>query len=191
MKGDDDVDDKEIIDLFWERSEIAITELSRKFESYCLTIALNILSNRSDAEESVNDTYLATWNTIPPSRPKKLSAFLGRITRNIAMDRYDYYKAKKRNGEFDLLLSELDDCISSHDDVETQYEAGETAKQISTFLRGLDTGSRNTFLRRYWYSDSISDISKRFCMSESKVKSMLFRTRKKMKAYLEKEGITL
>ena len=183
------MEDNEIISLFFERSETAITEISKKFNHYCIAIALNILPSRSDAEEIVNDTFLAVWNSIPPNQPTNLSSFLGRITRNIALDKYDYYKAKKRNAEFDLLLSELGDCISSQDNLEEQYEAGQTAKAISLFLRGLDFESRNVFLRRYWYNDSISTLAKRFYMSESKIKSMLFRTRKKLKVYLEKEGI--
>jgi RNA polymerase sigma-70 factor (ECF subfamily) len=145
------------------------------------------LSNRRDAEESVNDAYLAAWNMIPPSRPAKFSAFLGRITRNIALNKYDYNKAKKRNSEFDLVLSELGDCISTYDD----YEEGQIAKAISIFLRNMDSDSRNTFIRRYWYSDSISEVSRRFGMSESKVKSMLFRTRQKLRIYLEKEGVVI
>jgi RNA polymerase sigma-70 factor (ECF subfamily) len=181
------MEDKEIIDLFWERSENAITAMSQKFGHYCKVIALNVLDNRSDAEEIVNDAYLAAWNAIPPSRPDKLSAFLGRITRNIALDRYDYNKAGKRNGEFDVLLSELGDCIPAH----IESETGETARVISAFLHGINANSRNIFVRRYWYSDSISEVSKRFDMSESKVKSMLFRTRKKLKIQLEKEGVFL
>jgi RNA polymerase sigma-70 factor (ECF subfamily) len=184
--GVDNVEDKEIVDLFWARSENAIVETSQKYGNYCMAIARNILSNHNEAEESVNDTYLAAWKTMPPSRPVKLSAFLGRITRNIALNKYDYNKAGKRNGEFDLVLSELGDCISTYDN----YEEGQVAKAISAFLRGLDNESRNTFIRRYWYSDSISDVSKRFGMSESKVKSMLFRTRQKLRTYLEKEGVT-
>ena len=187
LTGDGDLEEREIVDLFWARSEIAIAETSRKFGHYCMAIAQNILSNRNDAEECVNDTYLAAWNTIPPSRPDKLLAFLGRITRNIALDKYDYNKAQKRNGEFDLVLYELIDCIPAQDN----YEEGQTAKAISVFLRGLDVDSRNTFIRRYWYSDSISEISKRFGMSGSKVKSMLFRTRKKLRIHLEKEGVSL
>ena len=108
-----------------------------------------------------------------------------------ALDKYDYYTAQKRNSKFDLLLSELDDCISVPNNVEEEYEAGQVAKIISEFLRSRDYESRNVFLRRYWYADSISDISERFGMSESKVKSMLFRTRKKLKQYLKREGMII
>lgn len=183
--------DDDIVKLFWARSETAISELSSKFGHYCYTIAYNVLSNYQDAEECVNDTYLTTWTIIPPNQPNNLSAFIGRIIRNIALDKYDYNIAKKRNGTFDALLSELDECISSPADVEKQCSEGEIAACISAFLRKLDYENRNVFLRRYWYSDSVSNIAGRFEMSESKVKSMLFRTRNKLRFFLEKEGIEL
>lgn len=183
--------DDDIVKLFLARSETAVAELSNKFGHFCYTIAFNILSNYQDSEECVNDTYLTAWNIIPPNQPRKLSSFLGRITRNIALDKFDYNTAKKRNGEFDLILSELEECISSPADVEKQYNEGETATYISTFLRKLDFEHRNVFMRRYWYADSISDISKRFEISESKVKSMLFRIRNKLRFFLEKEGVEI
>lgn len=183
------MDDENIIDLFWERSELAIAETSTKYGIYCRTIALNILSNHSDAEECENDTYIAAWNAMPPTRPTKLLAFLGRLTRNIALDKYDYNTAKKRNGEFDILLSELEECLHSPNNVETEFESGQVSKAISEFLRTIDSEQRVTFIRRYWFLDSIKDISSKFGISESKVKSMLFRTRNKLKIYLEKEGI--
>lgn len=183
------MEDDKIIDLYWERSEAAITETEKKFGNYCKSIAYHILSNNEDADECVNDTYLALWNTIPPSKPDRLTAFIGRITRNIAFDKYDFNTAQKRNGKFDLILSELGDCITSPDNVESQYLAKQTAKEISNFLRSIDYGSRNVFIRRYWYAESIAEVAERFHMSESKVKSMLFRTRKKLKQYLLKEGL--
>lgn len=185
------MDDEMIIDLYWERSESAIAETSNKYGRYCRAIAFNILANNADAEECENDTYMAAWNTMPSARPNKLLAFLGRVTRNIALDRYDYNKAKKRNGEFDILLSELEDFISAQNNVETEYDAGQVSKLISDFLRSTDAEKRVIFLRRYWFSDSIKDISKQFGMSESKIKSILFRMRKKLKKYLEKEGVVL
>lgn len=185
------LDDEKIVDLYWERTEIAISETSKKYSRYLRTIAFNILSNHLDAEECENDTYIAAWNAMPSARPNKLLAFLGRITRNIALDRYDYNTAKKRNNEFDLLLSELEDFISSPSDVETQFENGELSKAISNYLRTIDSKYRLVFIRRYWYSDSIKSISSHLSMSESKVKSILFRTRKNLKTYLEKEGIII
>ena len=184
--------DYEIVDLYWNRSEIAIKETDLKYGRYCKRIAINILSNNQDAEECVNDAYLGAWNAIPPQRPFSLLSFLGRIIRNIALDRYDYNNAKKRNNKFDVLLSELDECLSqSSDNVENKYEEGEVAKLISDFLLSINSVSRNVFLHRYWYTDSISDIANNYGMSESKVKSILFRVRKKLKKYLEKEGIQI
>lgn len=185
------MEDKEIIDLYWARAETAIEETSKKYGRYCKTIAFRILDSDEDAEECVNDTYMGAWNAMPPQRPSRLLAFLGKITRNLALDRYDYRSAKKRGGGFDLVLSELEDCIPSQDNVAQEYEGSETAKTISSFLKGIDPIHRNVFLRRYWFADSIGDISVRFDMSESKVKSMLFRTRNKLKEHLEKEGTTI
>ena len=185
------MDDDRIVDLYWERSENAISETAIKYGRYCRAIAFNILSNNQDAEECENDTYTAAWNAMPPTRPKKLLAFLGRLTRNIALDRWDYKTAKKRNCEFEVILSELGDCVSLADDVVSQYVAGEIAEYINRFLRSIDVKHRIIFMRRYWYSDSIKDISVRYHMSESKVKSMLYRTRNKLREYLEKEGVVL
>lgn len=185
------MEDERIVDLYWKRSEEAISETSRKYGRYLWQIAYRILNNREDAGECENDTYAAAWSAMPPAYPKNLLAFLGRLARNIALDRYDYNRAKKRNGEFDLLLSELEECLVSPDTVETEMEAGYVAGLISDFLRSLDADSRCMFLRRYWYSDSIRDISRRFGMSDSKVKSNLFRTRKKLKECLNREGVVL
>lgn len=183
------MEDEKIVDLFWERSESAIIETAKKYGQYCKTIAINILGNSEDAKECENDAYHALWNTIPPNRPSVLKAYLGRILRNIAIDKYDYNTAQKRNSKFDLILSELEECIVSPANVELQYEQGEIAKRISEFLWTIDKENRIVFVRRYWYSDSISSIAAQFGMSESKVKSMLFRMRNRLKIYLEKEGV--
>lgn len=185
------MEDDQIIDLFWKRSEQAINEVTAKYGQYCRSIAIHILNNREDAKECENDTYVAAWNTIPPARPNNLKIFLGRITRNIASDKYDYNTAKKRNHEFDLILSELEECLPSSANVESQYEKRELSDALNSFLRSIDQDSRMVFVRRYWYSDSVRTISTRFSMSESKVKSMLFRTRNKLKKHLEEEGFLL
>ena len=153
---------------------------------------MNILQSREDSEECVNDTYLKTWDAIPPQRPEKLSAFLGRITRNLSFNKYKARNTQKRGGaEMELLLSELEDCISSDRSVETEFEAGQLAKLIDSFLSSSKPENRIIFVRRYWYADSIAAISERFGMSESKVKSSLLRTRNKLKDHLEKEGVIL
>jgi len=186
------MDDNMIINLYWERSESAITETANKYGDYCAKIAMNILRNKEDSDECVNDTYFKTWNSIPTQRPNILMAFLGRITRNLSLDKYKKRNAQKRGGnEIELLLSELENCVPSNSDVESEYEKGSIAKIIDSFLYSVDSESRIIFVRRYWYADSIESIAERFNMSESKVKSMLFRTRNKLKIYLEKEGVNI
>lgn len=183
------MEDSRIIELYWQRCESAITETSRKYGKLCRHIALNIVGNFSDAEECENDTYIAAWNAIPPARPNILSAFLSKIARNIALNRYEYNKAQKRNHEFDLILSELEECIADKNTVEKTYEDGMIAAMIDDFLAELTKEKRVIFVRRYWYSDSIRDIAKRMQLSESKVKTVLFRTRKELQQYLAGRGI--
>ncbi|MEK4425983.1 RNA polymerase sigma factor [Solibacillus sp. FSL K6-1523] len=185
------MEDDNIIKLYLQRSQQAVLETKEKYGAYCRAITRNILSNDLDIEECENDTYLAAWNTIPPQIPRKFSVFLGRIARNIALDKHGYNTAKKRNKEFEVILAELEECIAGNDIVESAFEAGEIANVLNQFLYTLDVQSRNVFIKRYWYSASIGDICEQFHMSNSKVKSMLFRTRKKLKFYLEKEGIHL
>lgn len=183
------MEDEKIIDLYWARKETAIRETADKYGRFLVHMAYRILNDHEDAEECENDTYAAAWNAMPSEYPSSLLSFLGRIIRNIALDRYDYKRAKKRNGEFDVLLSELEECVASKETVESQVEAGYVAGVVSEYLRTLDADSRCMFLRRYWYSDSIREIAGRFGVSESKVKSNLFRTRKKLKAYLNERGV--
>ena len=186
------MDDNSIIDLYWERSESAISETAQKYGNYCTTIALNILHNKEDADECVNDTYMKTWNAIPPQRPTTFSAFLGKIARNLSINKYKEYRAQKRGSyEIPILLEELEGCIPSANSIEAEYEAGILVKAIDHYLGLLDPENRIVFVRRYWYVDSISSIASRFQMSESKVKSMLFRTRNKLRIYLEKEGVSI
>ena len=180
--------DQTIIDLFWQRSEDAIRNTSQKYGTYLTKIAMNILHYYEESEECVNDTYLAAWEQIPPDRPQKLLPYLGRITRCLALNRYDYLTAQKRNAEFTVQLTELEECLSRPDTIENEYENGELSSAISAFLRTLDSEKRNIFIRRYWFSDNIIDIARRFEISESKVKSILFRVRKQLKKYLESEG---
>ncbi|WP_341301024.1 RNA polymerase sigma factor [Lysinibacillus sp. FSL H8-0500] len=185
------MEDEKIVALYIQRSQQAIAETKDKYGAYCKVIARNILSSYRDIEECENDTYLAAWHTIPPTIPKRLAVFLGKIMRNIALDRYSYNTAKKRNPEFNMILAELEECIASPYTVETEYEAGEIAKYISQFLYTIDQQSRNLFIHRYWYSYSIAEFAIHFQMSSSKVKSRLFRTRNKLRFYLEEEGVQL
>lgn len=182
--------DQDILNLYWQRSEQAITETAAQYGNYCYSIAYNILSSRQDSEESVNDTYLAAWNTIPPQRPERFSAFLGKITRHISLDRLKYRSREKRGGgEILLCLDELEDCISDRLTAEDPVMKKELLERITAFLAKLPKVERQIFVCRYWYLDSISSIAQRYRFSESKVSSMLHRTRSKLKKTLEKEGV--
>ena len=185
------MEDQGIIALFFERSEQAIEETDKKYGGYCYSIAYNILSNREDSEESVSDTYLAAWNTIPPRRPSFLNAFLAKMTRHISIDRWRKLSAKKRGGgEIILALEELEDCVDTHN-VETELAKKELTRVLNAFLSSLPETERNVFLCRYWYLDSIADISERFAITESKVKTTLCRCRSRLREHLEKGGYTL
>ena len=191
------MEDNQIVDLYWERNERAITESDAKYGSFCAGIAMHILDNAQDAEECVNDTYLRAWNAIPPTRPARLGAFLGKITHNLSLDRYKAKKAAKRGDSLFLVsLDELSECIpagsngfgSGFDD---ETEARRIGECINRFLRKQSGEVRDVFICRYFYSDSIGEIARRFGLSESKIKSMLHRARGKLKKYLESEGIHL
>ncbi len=184
------MNDQGIIDLYFSRSEAAIAQTDAKYGPYCYSIAYNILTNKEDAEESVSDTYMAAWKSIPPRRPAVLSAFLGKLTRNISINRWNARNRYKRGGgEIILALEELDQCVADRMDVETEYNHKETVKAFRRFLDTLPETQRNVFLRRYWCVDTIEDIANSFGFSQSKVKSMLLRTRKQLRKYLEKEGL--
>lgn len=183
------MEDARIVDLYWERSEHAIIETADKYGKYCYTIAYNILSNAEDAEESVNDTYLGAWNAMPTQRPNILSTFLGKITRRLSIDKWRSRSAKKRGGgEISLALDELDSCIPSGQDLEQIIEFQELTGQVNRFLAGLPKTERDVFVSRYWFLMPIKVISRKFEISESKTKTMLFRTRNKLRSCLQKEG---
>lgn len=184
------MDDKAIIDLYWTRSENAISETAAKYGGYCYTIAYNILSNREDSEESVNDTYLAAWNTMPPRRPSVLAAFLGKMTRYISLDHWKKRSRLKRGGgETELCLEELEGCISGTESIEYEMIRKETLASVNKFLDTLPETERKVFLCRYWYLDPVADIAQRFGFTESKTASMLHRTRGKLQKHLTKEGL--
>ncbi|MBQ6695482.1 MAG: sigma-70 family RNA polymerase sigma factor [Lachnospiraceae bacterium] len=185
------MEDSQIIELYWQRSENAIAETSKKYGKLCRHIAMNIIGNFSDAEECENDTYVAVWNAIPPTRPQIFSAFISKIARNIALNRYEYNKAQKRNNQFDMVLSELEECLACKQTVEDAVEEKEVASVLDGFLEGLSKEKRVIFVRRYWYSDSVKEIAKRMQISESKVKTVLFRTRKELQEYLLQHGVTV
>lgn len=185
------MDDSKIIELFYERSEQAIVELSKKYGSVCTKVAENILNNRLDSEECVNDAYLGAWNTIPPQKPNPLLSYICRIVRNLAVKKYHSNTAAKRNSIYDVSLDELENCFPASDSTEDELSAKEIALIIDSFLETLDKENRIMFVRRYWYSDSITDLAKLFRTSNHNVSVRLSRTREKLKKYLIKEGVYL
>lgn len=186
------MDDKSIIKLYFARNQLAISVTDEKYGPYCRSIASDILKNKEDSEECVNDTYMSAWNSIPPKKPDILSAFLGRITRNHAINKYKYNHAEKRgSGTFYEVLDELSDCVSGLDDVEDEVLSGEISKEINAFLKSLTERKRSIFVCRYWYADSISDIAKRFKMKDNAVAMVLFRLRKQLADYLKERGFDI
>ncbi len=186
------MEDQEILALYRERSEAAIAETAAKYGSYCHTVAYNILHNEEDAGECLNDTWLRAWNAIPPKQPDCLGAFLARITRNLALNRYQKQHAGKRGqGQTELALEELKDCLFLPDSVEDRIEEQLLAQSVERFLRGLPKQRRTIFIRRYWYLYSVSQIAAQYGMSENKVALLLFRMRRQLKSHFEKEGIFL
>lgn len=184
------MDDLDIIELYFCRDEKALTETAHKYGNYCYTIAFNVLNSIEDSKETVNDTYFELWNTIPPDRPTFLSAFIGKITRRLAIGRWRKNTAVKRgDGEFEVTLDELSECISDNTNVEKIVEGKLVVSTINEFLKKLPDTERNVFICRYWYADSVKSVAKQFGFSESKVKSMLMRTRTKLKQKLAEEEL--
>ena len=177
-----------IVDLLWQRDESALDSTRQKYGKYCQSIAEGILGSREDAEECVNDAYLRVWQSIPPARPRIFKSFLGRMTRNIALDRYDYNTAEKR-GQTPELLSELGDCIPDTSENESSDTA--LAGAINSFLVSLPERTRVIFMQRYFYGCSVRSIAERYSMSEVNVKVTLLRARAKLRAHLEKRGISI
>ena len=185
------MDDQKIIDLYWERNEDAIRETSSKYGKLCFSVAHNILASREDSEECVNDTYLGVWNALPPHRPLRFPVFISKITRNLALKKFSYASAAKRNPDAVCSLEELGDCVSGQDSVETELENRRIEQAISTFLNQQSEEQRAVFISRYWFFEPIDNICHQTGFSPSKVKSMLSRLRKKLRTYLESEGIEL
>ncbi len=184
------MDDSQIIDLYWKRQESAVSETNKKYRRYLFSIANHILVQYEDSEECVNDTLFGAWNSIPPHKPTILSTYLGKITRRLALKKHRVGTAKKRGGtEADLSLEELSDCIPAGRSIDEQVNNRELAEILNRFLSELPVPQRQAFVCRYWYCESIAEIARRFCWSESKVKMSLLRTREKLRQYLKKEGI--
>ena len=186
------MDDNAIIQMYWDRNDQAICATAEKYGRYCKVIAKNILNNEEDAEECVNDTYLNAWNSMPTHWPERLAAFLGKVTRNIAFNRYKRDHAGKRgSGEVALVLDELLECVSDLDDVEQIIDRRELIKTVNSFVNSLTAEKRNIFVRRYWYADPVSKIAKDRGMLQGSVSKVLERTRKQLKWYLTERGFEL
>jgi len=186
------LDDIDIIALYWARDQRAIAESERSYGAYCRRIADHILARREDTEECVNDTWLRSWNAMPPQRPNRLAAFFGKITRNLALDRWRKDRADRRGGgQLPLALEELGDCVGRRSQIEEELEASETAAAISRFLYAKDKMDRQLFVRRYWYLESIRELEVWSGLRESQIKSRLHRMRRQLGEYLRKEGIPL
>ena len=184
------MEDIKIIDLYWQRSESAISETDKKYGRYCRAIAYGILENNEDAEECVDDTYVATWNSLPPQRPGHLRAWLGRVTQNLSLKRVRASLTQKRGGgEIALAYEELEDCVAGSQHVEREWEAKELVREVEAFLRCLSREDRLAFLYRYWLAWPTASIAKKLGVKESRVTGSLYRSRQKLRGHLEREGL--
>lgn len=183
------MDDSEIIELFFARSESAVTELSLKYGSKCIGLSKRIVGNLEDAEECVNEAYLGVWNAIPPARPAPLVAFVLKIVRNISVNRFEHNIAKKRQSNYQQCLDEFDRTLSDHSDTENEYDSCLLSSYIDEFLDTLDKTSRYIFVRRYWYTDSYADISEATGLREGTIRTRLSRERKHLKLFLKERGV--
>ena len=185
------MEDERIIQLFFNRSEMAIKELHHKYGKICHKLSFNILQSLQDAEECVNDAYLGVWNTVPPTHPNPLLAYVCRIVRNLSIKRYRANTAQKRNSTYDVAISELEGCLATTKTVEEEVEVRELKELLYAFLDSLSKENRVIFVRRYWFTDSYEQIAKRVGMSEKNVSGRLVRIRKQLREYLRERGVTV
>lgn len=185
------MEDAKIIDLYWKRNENAIAETDKKYGTYCQTISYNILKNHEDAEKCVSDTYQHAWESIPPERPGKFKIWLGVVVRNITIDLCRKNHAQKRYDEYNVLLSEMDECVPSGESVEQMADAKALSECINRWLAKLSPEDRKVFLRRYWYGEAVSAIARSKGLSANGMTQKLFRMRSSLKRHLEKEGIMI
>ncbi|MBQ8431434.1 MAG: sigma-70 family RNA polymerase sigma factor [Clostridia bacterium] len=186
------MDDRRIVAMYLAREEQALEVTAQKYGGYCKSIAMRILESEQDADECVNDTWLRIWNSIPPHMPKHLKAFLAKITRNLAFDRYRRQTAQKRGSSaVELALEELEACLPANNTPEAEYRGEELKQSINRFLRALPERDCNIFLRRYFYTEEIGEIAERYGLKQENVRLILSRTRKKLKNHLEKEDFTV
>ncbi len=184
------MNDEKIISLYFERNEEAVLASDEKYGKYCFAVANNILESEEDSKECVNDTWLRAWNSIPPAKPSVLKLFFAKITRNLAFDKYEKSHTKKRES-FASLLSELEECIPSVTDTESEYSSKELGSAITYFLASVSFREKKFFIERYYFGNSVKQIAKNHMMSENSVSAVLSRTRKKLRAYLYEKGFTV
>ena len=183
------MDDKRIVELFFERAETAISEAAKKYGRYCHYIAYQILCDDMDAEEIVNDTYLKTWNTVPPNYPDPLKSYVGMISSQLALNRYEEKSAARRGGgKMPLIFHELDECLADEEASADMAESILLRDLLNRFIWSLPKKTRNIFVRRYWYASSLAEIAEEYGMKESAVAMLMFRTRQKLREFLQKEG---
>lgn len=185
------MDDKQIVELYWQRCESAIEETDKKYGRYCHYIAYHILADNEDAKEIVNDTYLKTWNTVPPNRPDPLKPYVGTISRQLSLNRYEAQHAQRRRGQVALALDELAECIPDTDSGADIGESVALSDALTRFLWGLPERTRILFVRRYFYMSPVAEIAADFSMKESAVTMLMLRTRRKLAHFLKKEGFDL
>lgn len=186
------MNDSEIIELYFARDESAVAQTDLKYGKYCRYIAFNILHNDEDSEECVNDAYLRAWNSIPPKKPENIKTYIGKITRNLSLNKFGKLSSQKRgSGQVPMILDELSECIPGNESTENAVESTVITEIINRFLDGLPTETRKIFVRRYWYMSSVKEIANDYGFTQGKVTVTLFRTREKLKKALEKEGISL
>ncbi len=184
--------DDKIVELYWRKDEAAIKETQEKYDRYLYKIAYNILADREDSKESVNDTYLGAWNSMPPHKPVTLSTYLGKLTRRISIDVFRRKNREKRKGsQYAMSLAELEECISTGDTTVEAVDAKVLGEALNKFLQGVSEEARYAFIGRYYFMDSMKEVATYCGMSESGAKSLLYRTRQELKEYLEKEGYVL
>jgi len=185
------LEDMQIIELYWQRDEQAISETDKKYGPFCLRLAMNILRSFQDSEECVSDTYGRCWDTIPPQRPDYFRAYLGRIVRNLSISRYRAHHAQKRYSGAEVLLSELEDCVPAPDSVQRTVEAGELSEMISNWLESLPREDQALFLRRYWNGDSVQELARELGIRPNAMTKRLLRLREGLRQYLEGKGVAL
>ena len=186
------MDDRRIVDLYWERSQTAISETADRYGGYCYTIAYNILRDDGESQECVNDTWLRAWQSMPPERPVRLGAYLGRITRRLALDRWRWQRRDKRGGgQVELALTELQSCLPAVDETLQAAESLLLTQVLDWFLASLSAQARLIFMQRYWYLLSVKEIAKEQGCGESKVKMSLLRSRQALRELLEQEGMDI